>query len=226
MVRKVTSKRLIATGFLAFWLVSVIPICEASPAAPVITPDVKEGIIDIECHPQKFTMRRVDGDPYPFYTYVPNDMETERFSGPEGAGIRFWLSRGGGDKRYQAYATIFVFPPGTTREQTRQIIGEMMERSGWEKHEDRHEEKKSFLWALYELKFTADWYKMGAKRIPIGTIAVGRHGNLYFCVMSHYRASFSDGFVPRYLRILDEFMWTDTNEGLPRLEMQRCWKAE
>ncbi len=150
-------------------------------------------------------------------------METERFSGPEGTGIRFWLSRGEGDKRYQAYATIFVFPQGTTKEQTRQIINELMKRSGWEK---RDQEEKYFPWALYELKFTADWYKMGTKRIPIGTIAVGQHGNLFFCVMSHYRASFSDGLVPRYLRILDEFVWTDTNEGLPRIEMQRCWKAE
>lgn len=216
---------MVAIGFLMAWLIagSSAGTCEAGSAAPEIAPEVKEGIIAIECHPQKFTMRRVDGDPYPYYTYVPHDVETERFSGPEGTGIRFWLNRGGGDKRYQAYAEIFVFPPGTTKEQTRQIVDELMNRSGWDKHERKYEEKKSFPWALYEMSFAAEWYSMGSKRLPIGTIAVGQHGDLFFGVLCHYRASYSDGFVPRYLRILDEFVWTDTNEGLTRVEMQRCY---
>jgi len=220
--------RLAAICFLTVWFVisgQITGRCGTGPAAQEVMPEVKEGIITIECHPQKVVLRRVDGDPYPFYTYVPHDMETERFSGPEGTGIRFWLSRSE-DKRNQAYAEIFVFPPGTTRERTKQIIGELMSRSGWDKYEDKYEEKKSFPWSLSEQRFTAAWYSMGSKRIPIGSIAVGRHGDLFFCVLCHYRAAFNDGFVPRYLRILDEFVWTDTNEGLPRVEMQRCWKKE
>lgn len=210
---------------MAIVVVGMTGIVSADEASPDMAPEVKEGVIAVECKPQKFTLRRVDGDPYPFYTYVPQDMETERFSGPEGTGIRFWLSRSKAE-RDQAYAEIFVFPPGTTREQTEQIIKEMMSRSGWDKYERKYEDKKSFSWAIYEVPFSAAWYSMGSKRIPIGSIAVGQHGDVFFGVLCHYRAAFSDGFVPRYLRILDEFVWTDTNEGLGRVEMQRCWKAE
>ncbi|MDT8900838.1 hypothetical protein [Anaeroselena agilis] len=219
-----TLRRIAAIGFLSLWVVAVgLPagLCKDGRATE-IAPGIKEGIIAIECHPQKFTMRRVDGDPYPYYTYVPHDVETERFSGPEGTGIRFWMNRGGGDKRYQAFAEFFVFPQGTTREHTRQIIDGLMSRSGWDKHEREYKEEKSFPWSLYEMPFTAAWYSMGSKRLPIGTIAVGQHGDLFFGVLCYYRASYSDGFVPRYLRILDELVWADTNEGLPRVEMQRC----
>lgn len=222
-----TIARIVAVGFFIWFMAGFSAgLCKGEPVAPEVTPAFKEGIIAIECKPEIFTMRRVDGDPYSFYTYAPHDMETERFSGSEGTGIRFWLSRGGGDKRYQAYAAIFIFPPGTTESQTRQIVDDMMRREGWDKHERKNAEKKYFPWSIYEQPFSAAWYAMGARRIPIGQVVVGQHGDLFFGVLTHYRASYSDGFAPRYLRILDEFVWTDTNEGLERIEMQRCSKSE
>jgi hypothetical protein len=209
--------RFLAIGFLATWLaVTGLSTAWGDCGQPKLgyAPEVKEGIIAIEGHPQNFILRRVDGDPMPYYTYVPHDMAVERFAEPEGTGFRFWLSRGGENRRNDAYATIFVFPPGTTSEETRQIIDDLMSRSGWDRHEPKYQEKKAFPGSLYELSYTTAWYSMGSHRLPIGFISVGKHGDLYFCVMNHFPREFGDGFIPRYMRIVQEFVWTDTNEKL------------
>lgn len=175
-------------------------------------PEVKEGIIAIEGHPQNFILRRVDGDSLPFYTYVPQDMAIERYTGPEGTGFRFWLSRSD-DKRNDVYATVFFFPQGTTSEQTRQFIDNLLLRSGWEQHNLKYQQK-IYPWSLYEMPFTAPWYATGPTKSGLGYIVVGQHGESFFCILYHCRQSFYDGFIPRYLRILEEFVWTDTNEKL------------
>lgn len=207
--------RLFAISFLAGWLVltSLTPgWCQGPQAERTNMPQTKDGIIPIEGHPQEFILRLVDGDPLPFYTYVPHDMEVERFSGSEGSGFRFWLSRGDGDKRYETYATIFVFPPGTTLEQTRQIVDDLMARSGWDMYKRKYPEQ-IYPWSLYEIPYKTAWYGR-----PVGCIIVGQHGDSFFSVMFQCRDAFLDGFVPRYLRILEEFVWTDTNEKLPKIE--------
>lgn len=191
--------------------------CSGGPANLEAAPEVKAGIIAIEGQLQSFNLRRVDGDPLPFYTYVPHDMEVEHFGEPEGTGVRFWLSRGGEDRRNDVFATIFVFPPGTTSEQTRQIIDDLMLRYEWERLERKYPQQV-YPWSLYEIPFTASWYAPRPPKLGLGSIMVGQHGDLFFCVLFQCRQAFLDGFLPRYLRILEEFVWTDTNERLPQIK--------
>ena len=70
---------------------------------------------------------------------------------------------------------------------------------------------KRFKWSLTERDIVSVSKSRG--RI-VGVAALGRHGDRLFQVTLHYPEEFAEGFNPRAHRILDEWRWSDTNQGL------------
>src|SRR5262249_27516590 len=142
-----------------------------------------------------------------FTTYIPEDMIPE----PAGSGtqkaIRF-VANFGGTREEEAYLEVLFYPADTT-ESTAKSLLQAAARGAYSSKE-RSAADKQFGWSLTERDFVAS----KTRRRVVGLVALGRHGDSLFQVTLHYPEEFAEGFVPRARRILDEWRWTDTNQGL------------
>lgn len=172
-----------------------------------VASEIKEATIVLEGMPQKFTLHLVEGDPLPFYTYIPSDMTETLVRTGEGAGFLF-NTNFAGNRRDDVYLTIIFYPQRTKLAEGIHSAERLLSQPGWQKTSLPPEQ--SYPWAAKQWSFRHTASGIGY----IGSLAVGQHNNLVFYIMTHYPPEFGDGFLPRSRKILDEFVWTDTNEKL------------
>lgn len=172
---------------------------EARPERPA----TKRGTITLEGDAEPITLKLFDSAsaslPLAFTTYIPEDMIPEPSSSGAQKAIRF-VANFGGYHEEEAYLEV-LFDPADTR--------------GADSSKDSSKEKsaadRQFKWSLMEQNIRS--VSKGRGRIA-GVVALGRHGDRLFQVTLHYPEEFAEGFNPRARRILDEWRWTDTNQGL------------
>lgn len=173
-------------------------------------PETKKGTIGIEGMQQEFNLNLVEGSPPAFYTYIPADMVVERVSSGEGDSFRF-LANFAGKKRDDAYMTFFFYPKGTNLEQAVKFANSFILINKWQKiNRQNPDTGKYYDWSESEWHFQS--HVNGGDYL--GSIAVGKHQDRIFHVLIYYPEDFSEGFIPRTKKILDEFVWTDTGERL------------
>ena len=191
------------TARIVLWSVLLISLGCSKPSLPV----TKKGTIEYADGPQPFTFALVDGThgPYaiPFTTYMPNDMKTASTTSDQGNAVRFIYDA--------ADLEIFFFKPGTTEEQARALTKEAAEKEVatnnennqfWEpKADDRYK------WSLVQFNF------IEGRAGIFGTVALGRHGDLFFRLTQRYPENYEEGFVPLAERVLAEWRWADTGKG-------------
>jgi len=177
---------------------------EARPERPA----TKRGTITLEGDAEPITLKLFDSAsaslPLAFTTYIPEDMNPE----PAGSGtqkaIRF-VANFGGHREREAYMEVLFYPADTTESAGKSLL------QGADSSKEKPAADKRFKWSLTERDIVSVSKARG--RI-VGVAALGRHGDRLFQVTLHYPEEFADGFVPRARRILEEWRWSDTNQGL------------
>ncbi len=167
-------------------------------------PATKRGSIVMEGDPEPITLKLFDSAsaslPLAFTTYIPEDMIAE----PAGSGtqkvIRF-VANFGGHREGEAYMEVLFYPADTAASTAR----------GADSSKEKPAADKQFKWSLTERDIVS--LSKGRGRI-VGVAALGRHGDRLFQVTLQYPEEFAEGFNPRTHRILDEWRWSDTNQGL------------
>jgi hypothetical protein len=166
-------------------------------------PASKSATISIEGAGEPITLNlfRSDSVSRPaFSTYVPEDMIAEPIRTDAGDAVRF-VANFGHKLEEEAYVEILFFPDGTDEAKARSIAA----KSG------KPDSAKRFGWSIAEYGIS---YRSSANVSISGVSALGQHGQRYFQITLHYPGEYSDGFPPRAYRILQEWRWGDTNQGL------------
>ncbi|EGO64450.1 hypothetical protein [Acetonema longum] len=173
-------------------------------------PDYKEGFLIMKGTPQSLQLNLVRGEPYPFYTYSPSDMVTQRISADDGTSFRF-LGQSGGVQREDVYVTLFFCQPGVTPEQAAQTIDTLLSQSGW-RTRDRKNQPKQFNWSIREWTFE---HRLNSKRYS-GQVYLAQHQGQTFYIMTHLppESSSNAAYKARADVIIDELIWTDDNTRL------------
>ncbi|HEX6938769.1 MAG TPA: hypothetical protein VF158_05110 [Longimicrobiales bacterium] len=178
-------------------------------AAP--RPDTIRASISLEGteEPMTFWLYRSTPEfPIPFTTYVPVDMAAEPAASAEGQAIRF-VAEFGGIRNEQAFLAVAFPPAGLDEAGARGLARAFAAR--YEIRTRLPDMPPRYPWSIEEWDFTRDL--PGGSR-AIGTVALGRHGDRYFYVATHFPVEYADGFGPRAARILAQWRWEDTGEPL------------
>ncbi|RYD05071.1 hypothetical protein N752_10895 [Desulforamulus aquiferis] len=171
---------------------------------------IKQATISIEGIPQEFTLNLLDGSPLPFYTYFPSDMVDDRVSSGEGDTFRI-MANFSGTKREDALMSIFFYPEGTSTEDAVKFANSLIINNRWEKvNYSEGNTIKQYPWSESEWPFLSQTNNISY----LGNIVIGKHRDRVFQVMLYYPEEFSEGFIPRVNKIIDEFTWTDTKTKL------------
>jgi hypothetical protein len=151
----------------------------------------KEDTIQIEGSKEPITLNYFEGEN--FITYIPEDMVGEPYEIEEGDAYRFYTNYQG-NKNNEVYLQILFYPENLAEKPD--ILGDAV---------DVVEENNRYHdWALEE--YTS---KNG------GLYGIlGQHENQYFSIILNYLPEFSEGFVPRANKIIENIYFTDTNEYL------------
>jgi hypothetical protein len=149
------------------------------------------------------------GYPLPFSTYIPVDMVAETVSGGEGEmRIRF-VAAFGGLPDEGAAVHVIAHGAGGTEAEAIAVLRQLAAALGTELVEAPADE--AFEWSVRDFRSVALPSRPDAVE---GSMAVGRRGDRYFSVVTHYPAEYGDGFGPRSRQILGEWRWEDTGEPL------------
>jgi hypothetical protein len=173
-------------------------------------PKVKKGMINIAGKEREFTFTLFDSSeiyfPLPFTTYVPQDVVTETASSGEGDAVRF-IANFDGKRNDYATVHVYFYPKRTTESEARELFNFGRER-GYLR--DRPSATpRHYGWSLKEYDFVPS-----KENAIVGYTALGRHGGRFFTVALGYPEGQEQEFAPRGRRILEEFRWKDTGQGL------------
>ena len=175
-------------------------------------PETKRGTIAIEGKEEPFRFRLFDSSrsalPVPFTTYVPHDIHVETASSGEGDAVRF-IANFAGKRNDDAHLQAFFYAAGTNDAQARARVKEAAASRGL--MERRTDVLNRYKWSLAEYDFS---HRKDESSWIVGNIALGQHGDRFFHIMVHYPERYVEGFTPRADRILEEWRWEDTGEGL------------
>lgn len=183
-----------------------------SETARLERPATKQGTIALEGTEQPFTFELFDSStaslPAAFTTYVPQDMIAEPANPGTGKAVRF-VANFGGRRQDQAYLEVSFYPPATAESEARTLIEQTA--PGGAPLKRGSGVSRQFTWSLVEHSIS---HQSKADGRMAGVAALGRHGDRLFQVIFHYPEEYGDGFIPRAYRILEEWRWGDTNQGL------------
>ena len=163
-------------------------------------PDSVQGVLNLEGSREPMTyriFRSPEGYPLAFSTYVPADMEVEEAGSGREAEVRF-LAAFGGVRNAEMLVSARFPRESLSTEQARARVREIADSLG------RAEpgESERYPWAL-------EWYRIDGEGTSVGAVALGRHRDRFFFVITRYPADAGDGFEPRAKRVLDEWRWSE-----------------
>ncbi len=170
---------------------------EARPAS-------KPGRITIEGFDEWLELDRFEtprGFPLPFTTYAPSDLLAE--GSP--AAISF-VANFGSRRNDAVVLRLLPLAGGVSEGAARESARREAARRG----QIAPGEPRRFAWSLAEYPYAGST-PMGPGE---GLVAVGRHGERYFMLLLEYPLEYSEGFLPRATRVLQELRWSDTGTGL------------
>lgn len=172
-----------------------------SPAA-ASTPDApqtKQSTLTLEGSTQPITLKRYDAHTsLPFRTYYPQDMIAEK----KGDGVQFTANFD--NKRNDDMFIKVEFPPNLSSEQAAVTWVKK------NKEVTNEASEKNYTWTKKE--FNIDSIKNGT---PYGGSAlIGEHNGKYFIVTTYMPVEAAEGIGVRADKILDEWVWTDSQKPL------------
>lgn len=176
-------------------------------------PDTIHSTITLEGMDEPMTYwlyRSPPGFPLPFTTYVPTDMTAAPVAADEVDAIRF-VAQFGGVRNEQVFLAIAVLPEGVDQDAAQDLAGTAAGRYGVAIVDRAPDAPGRYPWWLEEWNFARE---LPGGRKAIGTAALGVHQGRYFFVVTHFPEEYAEGIGPRAARILDEWRWEDTGEGL------------
>lgn len=188
------------------------PAQSAPPPQPEAArlPPVKNSTLALEGDEEPITLQLFESGsaslPVSFTTYVPADMIAQPGFAGDRSAVRF-VANFGGKREQRAYMEVAFYPSVTGETTAKALLAESAASESSVKENVAPD--KRFAWSVAE-------YEMVPKtRGGIAGVAVlGSHGDRLFEITLHYPEEFAEGFVPRAYRILAEWRWTDTNQGL------------
>jgi hypothetical protein len=151
--------------------------------------------------PEPITLRLVrapGGFPVAFTTWAPEGWAVEAELEPPA--VRF-VAAFGGTPDPRAFLEVGLAPEGATLEQA-------LERARGALGADAvpiPAAERRRAWSLQELRSAPP----SPSEPRFGHLAVGRHGERYFHVLTTFPAAYADGFGPRAQPILDAWRWGD-----------------
>lgn len=176
-------------------------------------PDTIHSTITLEGMDEPMTYwlyRAPPGFPLPFSTYVPTDMTAAPVAADEADVIRF-VAEFGGVRNEQVFLAIAVLPEGIDQAAAQALANAAARRYGVEIVERASDMPRRYTWSLEEWNFVRE---LPGGRRAIGTAALGAHRGRSFLIVTHFPDEYAEGFGPRAARILNEWRWEDTGEGL------------
>ena len=157
----------------------------------------------------------IRGGPYAAVELQPSHGAGSTTDGG-GAGVRIAAAFTPESER-DAYMHIHLYPPGTSLSEVRWTIGGFMTgREPADNPADADTEPDSWRaiaapgWAIEAYSYHYDTLD----HAYVGRITIGRHGDLYFHVLTHYPPEYGDGLGPRFNALLDARRWEDTGRML------------
>jgi hypothetical protein len=179
----------------------------AAPA-PASRPATMQGNLLLEGTPSSASFTLFESDaaqPLPgFSTYLPPDMVAE----PGADELRF-VAHFGGQRQAQAFLALRWLPPGTALADAPALIAAAA--PGGAALQPVADGARRHGWSLAELGLA---YQATGQGRRVGSILLGRHGERLFTLTLHYPVEYADGFMPRAQRMLDDWRWRDTGQGL------------
>lgn len=175
-------------------------------------PARREDTIHLEGMPQSMPLRLVrapDGFPLRFSAYVPEDMAARFSTGDDGASLDL-IAEFGGRRSPDAFLHLYVFPAGTDRREVEAMAlayragRELPVSMGLEPLEEAGPESRmGWSGPGYRFRYQGEgtWY--------IGRLGIGRHGDRFFLLMSHYPQEYVEGFGPRSDIVRQTWKWAD-----------------
>lgn len=158
--------------------------------------------------PMELRLHRAQDDfPLPFSTYVPADMSAS--IDPED-GTAHFTAEFGGVRNDDAFVHLFVFPPGTPRQEAIALArgydaGHGVLVSQGVEPFAGDVRPPDLAWATEAFRFRyqsgGNWYG--------GDIGVGEHRNRHYMLVRHYPVEYGDGFGPRAHLIVRTWLWGD-----------------
>jgi hypothetical protein len=184
----------------------------STPSQKVERQKVKKGTIRIAGKEREFTFTLFDSSeiffPLPFTTYVPQDIVTESASSGEGDAVLF-IASFDGKRNDDATVHVYVYREGTTEAEARRVFKLGFGRVSGPPRERQSGTPMHYRWSLMEYDFVPS-----KEHALVGSIALGHRGGRFFTVALRYPKGQEEEFAPRGRRILEEFRWKDTGQGL------------
>jgi hypothetical protein len=185
---------------------------DSTPSQKVERPKVKKGTINIAGKEREFTFTLFDSSetyfPLPFTTYFPQDVITDTVSSGGGDAALF-IANFDGKRNDDATVHVYCYPKGTTEAEARRVFKIGFGRVSGPLRARPSGPPMRYKWSLMEYDFVPS-----KEYALVGVIALGRHGGRFFTVALRYPEGQEEEFAPRGRRILEEFRWKDTDQGL------------
>lgn len=172
-------------------------------------PESRQAVIRIEGMPDTMTLRRFEAPEdfaLPFRTWLPEDMRAQPDAGRDA--VRFVADFGTSLSR-DGYLNLFVFEPETTERDAIALARAIKTSRGVpvsQGLEPVEADAPDILpWAVHEEPYA---YQDNGRWF-VGRLAIGRHADRFFLIVTHYPQEMGDGMAPRMGRILEDWRWAD-----------------
>jgi|GEM_PF-6060730 len=169
------------------------------------TSKTKKDKILLEGNPEEFTFTLHDVNTLGFKTYVIEDMVAETVSSGEGDVFVVKSNFGG---NINEDARISIFSPNNLNVKS---IGELTELSkelnqinGFTIREPGAGHKNLF--SLSKVEYRIEKKKPDGIRL-LGTVSIFAKGNRYYMLTMYYPEDYSEGFVPRAIKMVEDITW-------------------
>lgn len=164
------------------------------------SPKSKTGKLHIEGSEETITLHLLDQPS--FITYYPEDMIAVADNPERRETVRF-IANFGGQRNDDAYMELHLFPEETDEAAALSQTEELAASYG---HAVTRQQQHRYTESIAEFAGMADSMTV--------SLALGKHGDIFYYILIHHPAEYSDGFSPRSRLILEELRWKDTGESL------------
>lgn len=170
-------------------------------------PAVKTDVISLEGMEDEFQFQLYDDSNVGFTTYITKDMIAESFISEEGDSFIAYANFGG---KKQEDAWIHIFKPSpseaATVEELVALTKEELVSDGYELPERTTDAPNRFDFSEVEFDAVKEdeqgmWF--------ISNISIFKRGDEVYRLQIHYPEDYSEGFIPRTDKLIQDIMWYD-----------------